>query len=120
MGFGFFGPLLILSLFFKHFTCQLPNTDGFYVFNFLNKMGSNSSLSYNFPGSVCLWVGVRCDNTKENVIALKASGLGLSSLILDTTIGKFAQLQSLDLSNNKICFAFKFWSVVSLKSLKET
>ncbi|MBA0547835.1 hypothetical protein Golob_018975 [Gossypium lobatum] len=118
MGFGFFGSLLILSLFFKHFTCQLPNTDGFYVSNFLNKMGSNSSLSYNFPGSVCSWVRVKCDDTKENVIALKASGLGLSGLIPDTTIGKLAQLQSLDLSNNKItALPSDFWGLVSLKSL---
>ncbi|TYH08652.1 hypothetical protein ES288_A07G032900v1 [Gossypium darwinii] len=107
MGFGFFCSLLILSLFFKHFTCQLPNTDGFYVSNFLNKIGSNSSLSYNFPGSVCSWVRVKCDDTKENVITLKASGLGLS-----------AQLQSLDVSNNKItALPSDFWSLVSLKSL---
>ncbi|KAG4190378.1 hypothetical protein ERO13_A07G026801v2 [Gossypium hirsutum] len=118
MGFGFFCSLLILSLFFKHFTCQLPNTDGFYVSNFLNKIGSNSSLSYNFPGSVCSWVRVKCDDTKENVITLKASGLGLSGLIPDTPIGKLAQLQSLDLSNNKItALPSDFWSLVSLKSL---
>ncbi|GMJ15876.1 hypothetical protein like AT2G24230 [Hibiscus trionum] len=94
MAFGFFGYLLILSLFFKHFTCQLPNTDEYYVSDFLKKMGLNSSLSYNFSASVCSWEG--------SVIVLKASSLGLSGLIPDITIGKLTKLQYLDLSNNKI------------------
>ncbi|XWS17781.1 hypothetical protein CRYUN_Cryun33cG0096900 [Craigia yunnanensis] len=49
---------------------------------------------------------------------LKASGLGLSGLIPDTTIGKLTQLQSLDLSNNKItALPSDLWSLGSLKSL---
>ncbi|KAK8602550.1 hypothetical protein V6N13_057820 [Hibiscus sabdariffa] len=118
MAFGFFGSLLILSLFFKHFTCQLPNTDGYYVSEFLKKMGLNSSLSYNFSGSVCSWEGMHCDAKKESVIGLKASGLGLSGLIPDTTIGKLTKIQSLDLSNNKItALPSDFWSLGTLKSL---
>ncbi|KAL4296779.1 hypothetical protein GQ457_12G020380 [Hibiscus cannabinus] len=118
MAFGFFGSLLILSLFFKHFTCQLPNTDGYYVSEFLQKMGLNSSLSYNFSGSVCSWEGMHCDAKKESVIGLKASGLGLSGLIPDTTIGKLTKIQSLDLSNNKItALPSDFWSLGTLKSL---
>ncbi|OMO90918.1 hypothetical protein COLO4_18800 [Corchorus olitorius] len=80
-------------------------------------MNSNSS-SYNFSASVCSWEGVHCDNKKENVIGLKASGLGLSGFIPDTTIGKLTQLQSLDLSNNKItALPSDLWSLGSLKSL---
>ncbi|KAK8641060.1 hypothetical protein V6N13_010490 [Hibiscus sabdariffa] len=118
MDIGFFGSVLILSLFFKHFTCQLPNTDEFYVSDFLKKMGSNSSLSYNFSGSVCSWEGVHCDTKRENVIGLKASGLGLSGLMPDTTVAKLTQLQSLDLSNNKItALPSDLWSLGSLKRL---
>ncbi|TYI79945.1 hypothetical protein E1A91_D05G057200v1 [Gossypium mustelinum] len=117
MGFGFLGSILILSLFFKHFTCQLPNTDEYYVSDFLKKMSSNSSLSY-FSDSGCSWKGVHCDTKKESVLGLKASGLGLSGLIPDTTIGKLIQLQSLDLSNNKItALPSDLWSLGSLKSL---
>ncbi|KAB2024833.1 hypothetical protein ES319_D06G113000v1 [Gossypium barbadense] len=118
MAFGFFGSLLILTLLFKHFTCQLPNTDEFYVSNFLKKMGLNSSMSYNFSGSVCSWKGMHCDTKKENLIGLKASSLGLSGIIPDTTIGKLAKLQSLDLSNNKItALPSDIWSLGSLKWL---
>ncbi|KAL4332540.1 hypothetical protein GQ457_07G038010 [Hibiscus cannabinus] len=118
MDIGFFGSVLILSLLFKHFTCQLPNTDEFYVSGFLKKMGSNSSLSYNFSGSVCSWEEVHCDTKKENVIGLKASGLGLSGLMPDTTIGKLTQLQYLDLSNNEItALPSDLWSLSSLKDL---
>ncbi|XVF48417.1 hypothetical protein PTKIN_Ptkin03bG0188500 [Pterospermum kingtungense] len=115
MDFGFFGCVLILSLFFKHFTCQLPNTDEFYVSEFLKKMGSNSSHSSSV--SVCSWEGVHCD-TKKNIIVLNASGLGLSGIIPETTIGKLTQLQSLDLSNNNIkSLPSDLWSLSLLKSL---
>ncbi|GMI81463.1 hypothetical protein like AT2G24230 [Hibiscus trionum] len=118
MDVGFFGYVLFLSLLFKHCTCQLPNTDEFYVSDFLKKMSSNSSLSHNFSGSVCSWEGVHCDTNKENVIGLKASGLGLSGLMPDTTIGKLTQLQSLDLSNNKItALPSDLWSLGLLRSL---
>ncbi|PPR81282.1 hypothetical protein GOBAR_AA39433 [Gossypium barbadense] len=80
-------------------------------------MSSNSSLSY-FSDSGCSWKGVHCDTKKESVLGLKASGLGLSGLIPDTTIGKLTQLQSLDLSNNKItALPSDLWSLGSLKSL---
>ncbi|KAE8656598.1 putative LRR receptor-like serine/threonine-protein kinase [Hibiscus syriacus] len=81
-------------------------------------MSSNSSLSYNFSDTVCSWEVVHCDTKKENVIGLKASGLGLSGLMPDTTIGKLTQLQSLDLSNNKItALPSDLWSLGSLKRL---
>ncbi|XVF89257.1 hypothetical protein PTKIN_Ptkin19aG0115800 [Pterospermum kingtungense] len=81
-------------------------------------MGSNSSFSYNFSDSVCSWEGVHCDTKKESVIGLKTSGLGLSGLIPDSTIGKLTKLQSLDLSNNKItALPSDLWSLSSLKSL---
>ncbi|MBA0777779.1 hypothetical protein Gotri_005753, partial [Gossypium trilobum] len=81
-------------------------------------MGFNSSMSYNFSGSVCSWKGMHCDTKKENLIGLKASNLGLSGIIPDTTIGKLAKLQSLDLSNNKItALPSDIWSLGSLKWL---
>ncbi|KAF7144056.1 hypothetical protein RHSIM_Rhsim05G0024500 [Rhododendron simsii] len=47
-----------------------------------------------------------------------ASGLGLSGLIPDTTIGKLEYLEYLDLSNNNITgLPSDFWSLGSLKSL---
>ncbi|KAK8476127.1 hypothetical protein V6N13_031227 [Hibiscus sabdariffa] len=80
-------------------------------------MGSISSMSYN-SSSVCSWKGVQCDANKENVIALKASGLGLTGLIPDSTLGKLTKLQSLDLSNNKItALPSDLWDLGSLKSL---
>ncbi|KAE8731699.1 putative LRR receptor-like serine/threonine-protein kinase [Hibiscus syriacus] len=81
-------------------------------------MSSNSSLFYNFSDTICSWEVVLCDTKKENVIGLKASGLGLSGLMPDTTIGKLTQLQSLDLSNNKItALPSDLWSLGSLKRL---
>ncbi|KAE9462594.1 hypothetical protein C3L33_05502, partial [Rhododendron williamsianum] len=57
-----------------------------------------------------------CD--QENVVGLVASGLGLSGLIPDTTIGKLEYLEYLDLSNNNITgLPSDFWSLGSLKSL---
>ncbi|TYI48088.1 hypothetical protein E1A91_D13G222000v1 [Gossypium mustelinum] len=119
MGFGFFDCLLILSLLFKHVTCQLPNTDYFYVSDFLKKMGSNSYMSHNNNSiSVFTWKGVQCDAKGENVIGLKASGLGLTGLIPDSTIGKLTKLRFLDLSNNKItALPSDLWSLGSLKRL---
>ncbi|GLT85362.1 hypothetical protein SLE2022_035530 [Rubroshorea leprosula] len=118
MGFGFFGFVLILSLFFKHLACQQPNTDGFFVSEFLKKMGLASSQNYNFSAPVCLWQGVFCDAQKEHVTGLVASGFGLSGAIPETTIGKLTNLQSLDLSSNKItALPSDFWSLGSLKSL---
>ncbi|GLU01356.1 hypothetical protein SLE2022_186670 [Rubroshorea leprosula] len=119
MGFSFFGFVIILSLFFKHLACQQPNTDEFFVSEFLKKMGLASSQNYNFSGDdVCSWHGVFCDAQKEHVTSLLASGLGLSGAIPEITIGKLTHLQSLDLSNNKItALPSDFWSLGSLKSL---
>ncbi|GFS31468.1 leucine-rich repeat protein kinase family protein [Actinidia rufa] len=100
MGFGVFTSFLVLALFFRPFLCQPPNTDGFFVSDFLQKMGLSSSKVYNFSAPICSWQGVFCE--KENVVGLVASGLGLSGLIPDNSIGKLKNLEFLDLSNNKI------------------
>ncbi|KAL3533083.1 hypothetical protein ACH5RR_006604 [Cinchona calisaya] len=120
MGCGFFSSFLILTLFLRPLVCQQPNTDGSFVSDFLQKMGLNlnSAKVYNFSVSFCSWPGVFCDANEENIVKLVASGLGLSGVIPDTTIGKLVKLQSLDLSNSKItAFPSDFWSLGSLKSL---
>ncbi|KAI5320805.1 hypothetical protein L3X38_040513 [Prunus dulcis] len=118
MGFGFFVSLLVLSLFLKPLACQQPNTDGFFVSQFLQKMGLSSSQLYNFSAPVCSWKGVFCDAKKEYVIGLEVSRLELSGSIPDTTIGKLTKLQTLDLSNNKITgLPSDLWSLGSLKYL---
>lgn len=115
MGFGLCAFLLVLLLFFKHFACQEPNTDGFFLAQFLKQMGSKDFI---FSPDVCSWQGVVCDSQKVHVTELVASGLALSGAIPDSTIGKLTNLQSLDLSNNKItAFPSDFWSLGSLKSL---
>ncbi|CAK9183318.1 unnamed protein product [Ilex paraguariensis] len=109
---------MVLTLFFRPLVSQKPNTDGSFVYDFFQKMDLTSSKIYNFSAPVCLWQGVFCDAKQENVIGLIASGLGLSGLIPDTTIGKLRELQSLDLSNNKITgLPSDFWSLGSLKTL---
>ncbi|MFQ6650899.1 hypothetical protein Gotur_022107 [Gossypium turneri] len=82
-------------------------------------MGSNSYMSHNNNSiSVFTWKGVQCDAKGENVIGLKASGLGLTGLIPDSTIGKLTKLRFLDLSNNKItALPSDLWSLGSLKRL---
>ncbi|KAI4344279.1 hypothetical protein L6164_011525 [Bauhinia variegata] len=118
MGFGVFGCILVLSLFFKHLASQQPNTDGFFAADFLKNMGLTSS-EVNFSASVCSWHHwVSCDAKGEKVVELMASGLGLSGAIPENTIGKLSELQSLDLSNNKITsLPPDFWSLGSLKRL---
>ncbi|KAJ7979613.1 LRR receptor-like kinase family protein [Quillaja saponaria] len=118
MGFGALCSILVLSLFFKHLASQQPNTDGFYVSEFFQKMGFTSSHVYNFSAPACSLQGVFCDTKKEYVVELVASGLGLSGPIPDTTIGKLTRLQYLDLSNNQITgLPSDLWSLSSLKSL---
>ncbi|KAI3446752.1 hypothetical protein Pfo_003417 [Paulownia fortunei] len=118
MGFGIVGSVLVLALFFRPLVCQGPNTDESFVFEFLQKMGLNPSKENGFSGSFCSWKGVFCDTSGENVVKLEASGLGLSGVIPDTTIGKLIKLESLDLSNNKItALPNDFWSLGSLKDL---
>ncbi|KAK6126943.1 hypothetical protein DH2020_039314 [Rehmannia glutinosa] len=118
MGFGIFGSFLVLTLFFRPFVCQGPNTDESFVFEFLQKMGLNPSQENSFSGSFCSWKGVFCDANTENVVRLDFSGLGLSGVIPDTTIGKLIRIETLDLSNNKITsLPNDFWSLGSLKNL---
>ncbi|XP_052200185.1 probable LRR receptor-like serine/threonine-protein kinase At2g24230 [Diospyros lotus] len=116
MGFGFFSSVFLLSLFIRPLVCQEPNTDGYFLSDFLQKMSLTSSHGFNFSAPVCSWKIVFC--VEENIIGLVASGLGLSGLIPDTTIGKLTKLESLDLSNNKITgLPSDFWSLGSLKAL---
>lgn len=117
MGIVFFSSILVLPLFFRVLVfCQEPNTDEYFVSDFFQKMGIASSDGNNFSGPVCSWEGVSCD--QENVVRLVASGLGLSGLIPDTTIGKLEYLEYLDLSNNNITgLPSDFWSLGSLKYL---
>ncbi|KAF6165188.1 hypothetical protein GIB67_000772, partial [Kingdonia uniflora] len=70
---------------------------GFYVSDFLKKMGLNpiSSDVYNFSAPLCSWQGVVCDTHKKYVIGLLASGLDLSGLIPESTIASFSSLSSL-------------------------
>lgn len=118
MGFGFLGSILVLALFFRSLRCQQPNTDGFFVSDFLQKMGLASSLVHNFTSPVCSWQGVFCDAKQESVIGLVANGVGLIGSIPDSTIGKLTKLQFLDLSNNQITsLSSDFWSFGSLKNL---
>lgn len=118
MGFGFFGSILILALFFKPLICQQPNTDGFFVADFLKKMSSKSFQASYFSASFCSWRGVVCDSNKQHVTDFLASNSGLSGSVPDTTIGKLSKLQSLDLSENNItALPSDLWSLGSLKSL---
>ncbi|XP_050212483.1 probable LRR receptor-like serine/threonine-protein kinase At2g24230 [Mercurialis annua] len=117
MGFGLFGSFLVLSMFFKSLPCQQPNTDAFYVSEFLKQMGITSSPLYNFSAPVCSWQGVYCD-AKGSVSGLVASGFGFSGSIPDTTIGKLTKLKTLDLSSNKITdLPSDLWSLGSLIAL---
>ncbi|XP_073151314.1 probable LRR receptor-like serine/threonine-protein kinase At2g24230 [Henckelia pumila] len=81
-------------------------------------MGINPAEDYGFSGSFCSWRGVSCDDKAEKIVKFDASGLGLSGVIPETTIGKLTKLEYLDLSNNKIsALPSDFWSLSSLKSL---
>ncbi|OIW19489.1 hypothetical protein TanjilG_09509 [Lupinus angustifolius] len=113
MGFGVFGSFVVLTLLFKHLASQQPNTDEFFVSEFLHKMGF-----YNFTASICSWERVSCDANREQVFELNFSGMSLTGPIPDTTIGKLSKLQSLDLSFNKITsLPSDFWGLSSLKTL---
>ncbi|KAK4479471.1 hypothetical protein RD792_014985 [Penstemon davidsonii] len=118
MGCGILASFLVLSLFFETLVCEKPNTDESFVSEFLQKMGLNEFQDHGFSGSFCSWRGVSCDENSEYVVKLEASGLGLSGVIPDTSIGKLIKLQTLDLSNNKITgMPSDFWSLGSLKNL---
>lgn len=118
MGFCFFSSILVLALFFKPLLSQQPNTDEFFVSEFFKKMSSKSFQPSYFSSHVCSWQGITCDSQKEHVTGLVAPNLGLSGPVPDTTIGKLTNLQTLDLSNNKItAFPGDLWSLGSLKTL---
>lgn len=126
MGFALLGSVLILTLFVKSNLGQqqeqsIPNTDGFFISQFFEKMGINSSKSYhlyNLSSSVCSWQVVFCDSKQQNIIGLVASNIGLTGPIPDNTIGKLKKLQYLELNNNQISdFPSDFWSLISLKTL---
>lgn len=121
MGIPLLGCILFLAIFVSPLgSYQSPNTDGFFVSDFFQKMGtisSNSVRGINSSTSVCSWQGVVCD-ANESVLKLAASNLGLSGSIPDTTIGKLSKLQTLDLSSNRITgLPSDFWSLGSLQTL---
>ncbi|XP_074371541.1 putative LRR receptor-like serine/threonine-protein kinase At2g24230 [Apium graveolens] len=118
MGVGHMCLILLVTLFFRPFMCQQPNTDGYFLLEFLKNVGAKSSQVHNFSNHVCSWQGVFCDTEQEYVVKLVASGFGLSGLISDDTIGKLKSLQYLDLSSNNITnLPSDFWSLGSLKIL---
>ncbi|KAG1327554.1 putative LRR receptor-like serine/threonine-protein kinase [Cocos nucifera] len=120
MGMGFVASFLTVVMLLKCSTAQQPNTDEFFVADFIRKMGVEvASLSDGSSSSVCSWKMVLCDDRKEKVIALLASGVGLSGPIPENTIGKLSMLQTLDLSGNKITgFSSDIWGLGrSLRSL---
>ncbi|KAG0495560.1 hypothetical protein HPP92_000251 [Vanilla planifolia] len=102
MGFGFLSSLLLLALVVRCFASQQPNTDGFFLSDFLKRMGYELPSSVEYSSSVCSWKGVTCDSKGEKVVSFVASDLGLSGPMPDNTIGKLSKLQFLDLSMNNI------------------
>ncbi|MQL89252.1 hypothetical protein Taro_021822 [Colocasia esculenta] len=122
MGLGFLPSLLFLALFFRSLASQQPNTDGSYVRDFLEGMGGPAP-ALSEPGGalppVCSWEWATCDADGENVVALAATGLGLSGNIPENTLGKLIKLQDLDLSRNSITgISSDFWGLgSSLRSL---
>ncbi|KAM3337021.1 putative LRR receptor-like serine/threonine-protein kinase [Capsicum galapagoense] len=116
MGIGILGSFLVLTVFFRPLLCQQPNTDGFFVSDFLSKMGVTKV--HNFSTHFCSWQGVGCDSNEESVVNLTAKSFGLSGVIPDNTIGKLTKLKYLDLSNNKLtALPSDIWSLGSLKYL---
>uniref|UniRef100_A0A7N0V420 Protein kinase domain-containing protein n=1 Tax=Kalanchoe fedtschenkoi TaxID=63787 RepID=A0A7N0V420_KALFE len=116
---GLLSSILILAILFKLSACQQPNTDGFFISEFLHKMGLSDRFLhlYHFSSPVCSWRGVGCDSG-GNVVSFTVSSLGLSGLVPDSTLGKLGKLQSLDLSNNSVTgLPSDIWSLGLLKSL---
>nr|GLL34335.1 probable LRR receptor-like serine/threonine-protein kinase At2g24230 [Ipomoea trifida] len=109
--------LVVFAVCFRPLVCQQPNTDGFYVSDFLKKMGFSSPQIENLSAHFCAWEGVFCDAERVAVVKLVASGLGLSGVVPENTIGKLAKLESLDLSDNGITgLPSDVWSLGSLRS----
>ncbi|OIT27362.1 PREDICTED: probable LRR receptor-like serine/threonine-protein kinase At2g24230 [Nicotiana attenuata] len=114
MGIWILEFFLVLTVLFRPLVCQQPNTDGFFVSDFLKKMGK----VHNFSAHFCSWKGVGCDSKEENIVNLTAKSFGLSGIIPDNTIGKLTKLQYLDLSNNDLTgLPSDIWSLGSLKYL---
>ncbi|GER46983.1 leucine-rich repeat protein kinase family protein [Striga asiatica] len=81
-------------------------------------MGLKSPQDNGFSGPLCSWRGLVCDDNKEHAVELQLSGMGLSGVIPDSTIGKLTKLRKLDLSNNKItALPSDFWSLGTLQTL---
>lgn len=120
MDVGFVARFLAVLILLRCSASQQPNTDEFFVSDFIQKMGVGiASFVDGSSSSVCSWKIVSCDDRKEKVTALVAYGLGLSGPIPENTIGKLSMLQTLDLSRNNITgFSSDIWGLGnSLKSL---
>ncbi|KAG1363710.1 putative LRR receptor-like serine/threonine-protein kinase [Cocos nucifera] len=115
MGGGFFTCFLVVVVLLRCSASLQLNTDEFFVSDFFLKMGAKVAGS----SSVCSWKGVTCDERREKVIALVASGFGLSGVIPENTIGKLSKLRTLDLSANNITgLSSDIWELgSSLRSL---
>ncbi|CAH9080165.1 unnamed protein product [Cuscuta epithymum] len=114
------GSFFVLVCFTTPVVSQQPNTDGFFIHSFLKAMGLNSNTSKvdSFSGNFCYWKGVICDVKDQRVVKLMISGLGLSGLVPENTIGKLTMLEMLDLSNNRLTgLPSDIWSLSSLKTL---
>lgn len=112
--FHFFVCFLVLSTLLKPLASHPPNTDGFFLSDFFQKMGLNSTSTFNLSAPVCSWKVVVCDGQNQSVISLVASGLGLSGSIPENTVAKLRNIQHLDLSSNYITdFSADFWSLGS-------
>ncbi|CAA7408084.1 unnamed protein product [Spirodela intermedia] len=113
----------LLALLLGSSAAQQANTDGFFVRDFLQKMGGDvppaAGEGGDSPPSVCSWRGVFCDTSGKRVLKLSASAAGLSGEIPENTLGKLATLRHLDLSRNNITgFSSDFWGLgSSLRSL---
>uniref|UniRef100_A0A1D1Z8M9 Putative LRR receptor-like serine/threonine-protein kinase At2g24230 n=1 Tax=Anthurium amnicola TaxID=1678845 RepID=A0A1D1Z8M9_9ARAE len=112
MGLASLPSLLLLALFLGRSASQQPNTDGFYVRDFLQRMGGAvPPESGEASPPVCSWAGVSCD-AKGDVVTLVASGAGLSGAVPENTLGKLGKLQHLDLSGNGItALSSDFWGL---------
>ncbi|XP_078443253.1 leucine-rich repeat protein kinase family protein [Wolffia australiana] len=115
-----FGLVFLLALLLSSSAAQEANTDGFFVKDFLLRMGGEvPTASGGASPFVCSWRGVSCDGRGERVLRLSAPGFGLAGEIPENTIGKLAMLEHLDLSMNNITgFSSDFWGLGgSLKTL---
>lgn len=115
MGLWIFASILTASVLFGVSFSQEPNTDGFYLSAFFEKMRKEAPLLTSGSSSnFCSWPGVSCDGEMSTVVGLVASGANLSGPIPDNTIGKLTKLRVLDLGNNAItALSDDFWGLGS-------